>query len=241
MTKSQLWAALWMAALISELLVFNFDSLLILSLYHNGIKALEAEALLQERKLSQLFFPQYPLLIKSHIILRTAYSLILAFHCSCLKPSSWHTFLTPLMNKGLLWVLSSVIQFSSLYSPSPWICWIWISVCTSPLSIFQPPQPHSLWLPPDSVKDDKENNKPSIYVISCNMMFSQCRGCEQDCSNTTATCMQSLAVQIWFMEHHQPLLLLYSTAFFPYTCCMDWLHNLFTLWQILNRKHQTIE
>lgn len=44
MTKSQLWAALWMAALISELLVFNFDSLLILSLYHNGIKALEAEA-----------------------------------------------------------------------------------------------------------------------------------------------------------------------------------------------------
>lgn len=178
MTKSQLWAALWMAALISELLVFNFDSLLILSLYHNGIKALEAEALLQEWKLSQLFFPQYPLLIKSHIILRTAYSLILAFHCSCLKPSSWHTFLTPLMNKGLLWDLSSVIQFSSLYSPSPWICWIWISVCTSPLSIFQPPQPHSLWLPPDSVKDDKENNKPSIYVISCNMMFSQCRGCE---------------------------------------------------------------
>lgn len=177
MTKSQLWAALWMAALISELLVFNFDSLLILSLYHNGIKALEAEALLQERKLSQLFFPQYPLLIKSHIILRTAYSLILAFHCSCLKPSSWHTFLTPLMNKGLLWDLSSVIQFSWLYSPSPWICWIWISVCTSPLSIFQPPQPHSLWLPPDSVKDDKENNKPSIYVISCNM-FSQCRGCE---------------------------------------------------------------
>lgn len=56
MTKSQLWAVLWMAVLISELLVFNFDSLLILSLYHNGIKALEAEALLQERKLSQLFF-----------------------------------------------------------------------------------------------------------------------------------------------------------------------------------------
>lgn len=77
------------------------------------------------------------------------------------------------MNKGLLWDLCSVIQFSSLYSPSPWICWIWISVCTSQLSIFQPPQPHSLWLPPDSVKDDKENNKPSIYVISCNMMFSQ--------------------------------------------------------------------
>lgn len=174
MTKSQLWAALWMAALISELLVFNFDSLLILSLYHNGIKALEAEAQATRAEIIPNFFlSQYLLLIKSHIILRTAYSLILAFHCSCLKPSSWHTFLTPLMNKGLLWDLCSVIQFSSLYSPSPWICWIWISVCTSQLSIFQPPQPHSLWLPPDSVKDDKENNKPSIYVISCNMMFSQ--------------------------------------------------------------------
>lgn len=170
------------------------------------------------------------------------------------------------MNKGLVWDWPFIIKISSFHPVCLWICWIWLSICSSRW-YFPSAHPDSLcWctfmlqfmtLSGFFVKHDKENDKSAVYIFSCTRWCARnIPVAELQCAAIKwrhvlllgATCK---AVQYTNMIYGTPpsprrypsistAIITLNSIFLVLAAQID-VHNLFTSRQILNRKHQTTE